>query len=214
MLTNGTGPSPALGLSGNTSTKNNFAAKADSIGLGGPKNEEATRNVAQAAQALAGSNSDVVKNRHAIRMANMSAAEVLKAELAGLVPVKKSTTSLASTSPATLPSKPASGAADPSPSVADEDVIPGFGGPPAISSMPLDDAVEAPMSDSSVTESPHGTKRKHDEAEEEDATIAAEDNVDVDGEADDDAPAEADTTASYALKVNADGTVEQEDTVK
>ncbi|WVQ75552.1 5'-3' exoribonuclease 2 [Cryptococcus sp. DSM 104548] len=38
---------------------------------------------AKAAQALSGSNSDIVKNRRAIRMANMSAAQALKAELEG-----------------------------------------------------------------------------------------------------------------------------------
>jgi 5'-3' exoribonuclease 2 len=39
-----------------------------------------------AAQALAGSNHDVVANRRAIRLANMSAAEMLKAELSGSPP--------------------------------------------------------------------------------------------------------------------------------
>lgn len=38
-------------------------------------------------QGLAESNSDVVKNRKAIRLANMNAAEALKAELHGLTPL-------------------------------------------------------------------------------------------------------------------------------
>ena len=46
------------------------------------------QNAPKAIQAWGGSNRDVVANRRAIRMANMSAAEVLKAELAGLSPVK------------------------------------------------------------------------------------------------------------------------------
>ena len=81
-----------------------FAANADSIGLGAKPTAESLANLSTAAQALGGSNRDVVANRRAIRLANMSAAEVLKAELAGLSPVKplaKPPSKIAS-----LPSKP------------------------------------------------------------------------------------------------------------
>ncbi len=70
-----------------------FAATADSIGLGAKPTAESRANLDTAAQALAGSNRDVVANRRAIRLANMSAAEMLKAELAGLSPVKPSANS-------------------------------------------------------------------------------------------------------------------------
>ncbi len=81
-----------------------FAAKADSIGLGASATPESIQMAPLAAQALAGSNRDVVANRRAIRMANMSAAEVLKAELSGgLQPVKPSVSS-------SLPPKPVAAA--------------------------------------------------------------------------------------------------------
>ncbi|KAJ7893844.1 hypothetical protein B0H14DRAFT_828825 [Mycena olivaceomarginata] len=51
-----------------------------------------------ASQAPAGSNRDVIANRRAIRMANLSAAEMLRAELSGAVPVKPNLS---------LPAKPA-----------------------------------------------------------------------------------------------------------
>jgi len=62
--------------------------KADSIGMGGIKDADAINNAGTATWALGGSNHDVVANRAAIRMANLSAAETLKAELASLMPVK------------------------------------------------------------------------------------------------------------------------------
>lgn len=47
------------------------------------KSSEGNSDLKQGIAALGGSNSDVVKNRRAIRMANMSAAQALKAELEG-----------------------------------------------------------------------------------------------------------------------------------
>ncbi|KAG1786321.1 5'-3 exoribonuclease [Suillus plorans] len=90
-------PSAKLGLTASTTSlsslpqraDNAFAAKADSIGLGAPRNAQSLEVAPVSAQALAGSNRDVVANRAAIRMANMSAAEMLKAELSGLIPVKQ-----------------------------------------------------------------------------------------------------------------------------
>jgi 5'-3' exoribonuclease 2 len=85
------GPSPSLNLTADLNAPRrlgDFAAKADSIGMGGIKDADAVSNAGAAAWALGGSNRDVVANRAAIRMANLSAAETLKAELASLMPVK------------------------------------------------------------------------------------------------------------------------------
>ncbi|KAG7097258.1 hypothetical protein E1B28_004624 [Marasmius oreades] len=87
-------------------SNHNFAAKADSIGLGAPQTEESLKHLPSAQQALAGSNHDVVKNRAAIRLANMSAAEVLKAEIDALVPVKRSASSITKKPDLSLPPKP------------------------------------------------------------------------------------------------------------
>ena len=62
--------------------------------------------------------------------------------------------------------------------------------------------------------SPHGVKRKLEVLEEEDAEVeeTVEDTVEIDEE--DEAPSDVEKSTQYALKVNPDGTVEQEDTVK
>ncbi|KAL0573719.1 5'-3' exoribonuclease 2 [Marasmius crinis-equi] len=99
------------------SSNHNFAAKADSIGLGAPQTEESLKHLPIAQQALAGSNHDVVKNRAAIRMANMSARSVLKAELDGLVPVKRSANAASKKPDLSLPPKPESVAAKPTASL-------------------------------------------------------------------------------------------------
>ncbi|KAF8974660.1 XRN 5'-3' exonuclease N-terminus-domain-containing protein [Flammula alnicola] len=216
-----------------------FAANADSIGLGAAPTPESIQHAPAAAQALAGSNRDVVHNRRAIRMANMSAAEVLKAELAGLSPVKPSASSAASTSsapPFVTPVSP-SKAMDVRPDGSTD--IPGLGSfsrQNGVSSTPLPvpvppsgrsetpgesdadadgdpdpDAKMAPASaDAEASESNEGdisigSKRKFEEGPGADDVV---DDVEVIEEDDEDAPPVA------ALKVNADGTVEQEDTVK
>ncbi|KAI0772630.1 XRN 5'-3' exonuclease N-terminus-domain-containing protein [Irpex lacteus] len=199
------GPAASLGL---TSAPRTVAAKADSIGLGGVKDDSAVRNASQAAQALAGSNHDVVANRHAIRLANMSAAEVLKAELSGLVPVKKSANSFSS-----IPT-PAIAKQEPQPADANmEEDRPDIPLETEDTPMP-DDSTPNPKLE--VQESPRGVKRKPDDVAEEDATIDEDEPVVLDPEEDDDdAPSDVDKdTDKYALKVNADGTVDQEDTVK
>lgn len=85
-----TRPSSSLALDTPPRPAQYFAAKADSIGLGAIPTSESVENMPAATSAFAGSNHDIVANRRAIRMANMSAAEVLKAELAGgLAPVKQ-----------------------------------------------------------------------------------------------------------------------------
>lgn len=235
MAANGTGPSASLNLTGLPTAPSSassqhplpprpvssFAAKADSIGLGGPKSEEAIQNATAAAQALAGSNRDVVLNRRAIRLANLSAAETLKAEIASLVPLKPSASSVK----AAPPSTPTPPAPVPPPVVEvteDTDEIPGLSVPEELLSAvpepiadvvpPIEEEVKEeteesePMKVDEVELSPQGVKRKAEAIEEEvsDEGLGSEEE----------APAEAETPTPYALKVNADGTVEQEDTVK
>lgn len=226
-----------------------FAANADSIGFGAAPTVQSLQNIPTATQALAGSNRDVVANRRAIRMANMSAAEMLKAELSGLVPVKPDLS---------LPPKPVSSTADmvmnapvPPPatldasrmsSVHDDDSsdpndVPGLGnhhhrivdspstpaqvhtgGEPMRFDTPAesdadadgepdpDHAFPTPANgDVAVEEISAGVKRKFGEGPEADE---AENST---SEGDEDAPSDG---AALALKVNPDGTVEQEDTVK
>ncbi|THH12914.1 hypothetical protein EW146_g7247 [Bondarzewia mesenterica] len=217
------GPSASLQLTAdprNAPVANDFAAKADSVGLG-------VHGGRTAAQALAGSNSDVVANRAAIRMANLSAAEMLKAEMASAMPVKRSAP----------PSKPAPIVPPPlaisetlaSTNASDVDV-PGLGSgaledshssaEPMTPTKPAEDAdadgeadifmasiASVDVAASMKLSETHvvGSKRSFDEA--------AEDLVD-DSLGDEDEDEEAPVNKSLAFKVNADGTVEQEDTVR
>ena len=252
MASNGAsvGPSASLNLTAapaapvSLPSRPNFAAKADSIGLGGPKTVETESFAATAAQAFAGSNSDIVKNRFAIRKANMSAAEILKAEMASLMPVKASRSSINSSSTAAVaappPSAPpvepssAQSATSTTPVTSTDDVeIPGLGGlsaattttsmsetsvsvlPPESSIDSIDgEEIPAEAEDSLMTDAleQRGVKRSLDEVEAEDAEAEVDPDVTVDIGPDDEEEAPADT--SLALKVNPDGTVEQEDTVK
>ncbi|PPR02491.1 hypothetical protein CVT24_002040 [Panaeolus cyanescens] len=197
-----------------------FAAKADSIGLGAAPTAESIQMTPAAVQALAGSNRDVVANRRAIRMANMSAAEVLKAELAGLSPVKPS-------AKVTSPSAPAQEAEQlpvipPNPlPTQDEDMddVPGLGIRPDTSKVSANRSHSADTAEGLFNDDVHpmieddgiaGAKRKFEEGP---------GSEDADGEDDvvvvDDEPEESgDATTALALKVNPDGTVEQEDTIK
>ncbi|CAL1701633.1 unnamed protein product [Somion occarium] len=233
MAANGTGPSPSLNLTAAPSVTaapsahpslparpqtTSFAYNADSMGLGGPKSQETVQNAPTAAQALAGSNSDVVANRRAIRMANMSAAEMLKAELAGLTPLKPSKNA----APAPVP-EPEAEASTPEATVEDDTSIPGLSfqataisvtesitETSSITTVVHDDA----MNGTSIPTSPHGHKRKHEEVEKADAE-ADEEVTDVVVVSDDDEAApDEDIATNYTFKVNSDGTVEQEDTVK
>ena len=166
----------------------------------------------------------------------MSAAEVLKAEMAALIPVKKLSRSSTTTSvpPAASPKSPAvkspSGPIPPPITSAEDVEIPGLGGltsvassshsetnmsvepPPAAENgtevEPAGDGAPAGTEDSSMTDGsePRGVKRSIDEAEDEEA-----EDAEPSGPSDEeDAPGDK----SLALKVNPDGTVEQEDTVK
>lgn len=196
-----TPPAPFHPLHASLPPRPDFAARADSIGLGGPKTVDAAQNATAATLALGGSNRDIVANRRAIRMANMSAAEVLKAELGGVQ----------SGSPLTPPS----GAVD-SPmfkdpilpiisGVAEEDEIPGLGGDSFMESSleaeNMNGTAEIEMS-AAAENFLSGVKRKLEEAEDSDDTPAILDEGEEPGK------------GPLALKVNPDGTVEQEDTVK
>ncbi|KAH7916764.1 XRN 5'-3' exonuclease N-terminus-domain-containing protein [Hygrophoropsis aurantiaca] len=212
---NTSGPSTALGLTASTTTyttpsslpqrpTNDFSAKADSIGFGAPVTPQSVQNIPAAAQALAGSNRDVVANRAAIRMANMSAAEMLKAELSGLVPVKPTT------SPA--PSEPVPSSNSPSSESVDMTEIPGLGNvsQAALSNTDADN-VDEDM-DAEGDDDPNaaddeavpivGVKRKIED-------VDAEDPAETE-----DLEEPEDASPSLALVVRADGTVEQEDTVR
>ena len=216
----------------------NFAATADSIGLGATPTVQSIQNASTAAEALAGSNRDVVANRRAIRMANMSAAEVLKAEMSGLTPVKPDrslpikpppTASVAVSSPATLEASPMSTSPPirnfvPGNIEDDSDDVPGFGNhrngfaPPVDVSMnaaptendadadgePDPDALQINGGITGEVEPVAGMKRKFDEGP------AIDDADEVTVEDDEDVPVDA----PLAMKVNPDGTVEQEDTVQ
>jgi 5'-3' exoribonuclease 2 len=215
----GTGPSPTLNLTADINAPRrvgDFAVKADSIGMGGIKDADAVNNAGAAAWALGGSNHDVVANRAAIRMANLSAAETLKAELASLVPVKSR---VHPPKPIVAPPPPPAAPVDFSvgPATADEaDIkVPGLGmsdPETLLASAHADDtnvdAVEM-SSASTATEVPPaaGVKRPFEAIVD---TPIDEDFVggdDVDGET-------ASAQRSLTYKVNADGTVEQEDAVR
>ncbi|KAH6915445.1 exoribonuclease 2 [Coprinopsis sp. MPI-PUGE-AT-0042] len=195
------GPAPSLNLTqaptAPAPASNNFAANADSLGLGGAVTTESASAQPAAIQALGGSNRDVVANRRAIRMANMSAAEVLKAELAGLSPVKPS-----KNAPPSPPKEEAK--------MEQDDSVPGLR---SEASLVLDpqamEGVEPKEEDIPVPAMEHITpvKRKFEEGPGSTEDADGEDVVAIEDE--EEVPAEA-----KALKVNSDGTVEQEDTVK
>ncbi|KAF8268270.1 XRN 5'-3' exonuclease N-terminus-domain-containing protein [Lactarius quietus] len=214
----GTGPSPSLNLTADPNAPrrlSDFAAKADSIGLGGVKDAEAVSNAGAAAWALGGSNRDVVANRAAIRMANLSAAETLKAELASLVPVKsRAQPQKPILAPPPPPAAPVEFSAVPA-TVADVDIeVPGFGtgDPEALLANAHADAMsvnetETIASTDNEVPTVAGVKRPF-----EALADTPEDSV---GENDAEAETEAEP-APRALdyKVNSDGTVEQPDTVR
>ncbi|KAF8165046.1 XRN 5'-3' exonuclease N-terminus-domain-containing protein [Crassisporium funariophilum] len=206
-----------------------FAANADSIGLGAAPTPQSIANAPAAVQALAGSNRDIVANRRAIRMANMSAAEMLKAELSGLSPVKPPAVKKTSPSPATsmegiepLPSDPTDDVPGLRAHANHKNIVSSLLPPPipqsTRSQTPAESDADADgdpdpdakmLSGEDATDEVHdmltGAKRKFEEGPGSDEP--AEDVTAIEGE-DDDAP------PTLNLKVNSDGTVEQEDTVK
>lgn len=221
---------------------NSFESEANALGLGAPAPDPAI--AASAIAGITGSDKDWVRNRHAIRMANMSAAEMLKAEMMSARPVKAKDefTKKASPTPVLVKEEPvvASNGPPPPPIVAVETAsvlvesttteateangsleetttVEVTTSDAEMAAQSNDNGTPAPVADTdtdmikeedNAESSPHGTKRKADEVE--------------DGNEDEDAPAEADDDevevpadpSDLFRMVKADGTVEQEDTVK
>jgi 5'-3' exoribonuclease 2 len=193
-----------------------FAMKADSIGMGGIKDTDAVNNAGAAAWALGGSNHDVVANRAAIRMANLSAAETLKAELASLMPVKsRAQPPKPIVAPPPPPAAPVDLNVGPVTAVEVDIKVPGLGtsDPEALlANAHADDTSVDAVEMSSVSTATDvapvaGVKRPFD--------AATDITIDEDYVGGDDVDAEtASAQKSLAFKVNTDGTVEQEDTVR
>ena len=214
----GTGPSPTLNLTADLNAPRrlgDFAVKADSIGMGGIKDTDAVNNAGAAAWALGGSNRDVVANRAAIRMANLSAAETLKAELASLVPVKSRAQPPKPIVAPPPPAAPVDFSAGPVTAVEVDIKVPGLGTSDPetlLANAHADDTSVDVVEMSSVSTATEvapvaGVKRPFEATPD---TTIDEDYVggdDVDTET-------ASAQKSHAYKVNADGTVEQEDTVR
>lgn len=198
-----------------------------------PAKDTTSSDRAKGMKAAGGSNNEFVKNRRAIRMANMSAAELLKAELAGSTNeaniVDEASTEeeqRAEVKPEERPDEPMAAFAKeesteltalPSQSASDAAFDAAFPPPPS---------TPATVSKTATTPASHGHKRKADEVAEEDATIKTEIDGLVDAAADDvleDPPVTELTSIPHmdqpvqepkGRKVNPDGTVEYEDTVK
>ena len=225
-VSTGTGPSSALALTASTTTLSgplahpslpprpsfDFAANADSIGFGAKPTAQSLQNVPAAAQALGGSNRDVVANRAAIRMANMSAAEMLKAELAGAKPVKPDLS---------LPPKPTFTSDVPRSSPAPtDDEFPGFGGHDVPNDVKTpEDGMEVEDEDADADGEPDPENQSATNADDVDTFLAGVkrkiDEVEVDnsvGSDEDDVP--EDEPPSKTLTVNPDGTVDQQDTIQ
>jgi 5'-3' exoribonuclease 2 len=215
----GTGPSPSLNLTADLNAPRrlgDFAMKADSIGMGGIKDTDAVNNAGAAAWALGGSNHDVVANRAAIRMANLSAAETLKAELASLMPVKpRAQPPKPIVAPPPPPTAPVDFSVRPVTAVEVDIKVPGLGTSDP-DTLPANahaddtsvDAVEMSSVSTATDVAPvAGVKRPFD--------ATTDNTIDEDYVGGDDVDAEtASAQKSLAYKVNTDGTVEQEDTVR
>ncbi|KAG9124765.1 5'-3' exoribonuclease 2 [Ceratobasidium sp. 392] len=184
---------------------------------------------------FAGSNSDVVANRAALRLANLSAADAMRAELAGAAPLKptsratlsgnKPTAILEPTpEPVSLQASPVVEEIMPEPetvingesSAAKEELSDGDKPDVTMDGKPEDEAkfedgAEADISavseiiENAVKEvaedadKPHGVKRPAEDMEKDEESSTEEEEA---------------QPAKPALKVNPDGTVDQEDTVK
>jgi 5'-3' exoribonuclease 2 len=215
----GTGPSPSLNLTADLNAPRrlgDFAVKADSIGMGGIKDADAVNNAGAAAWALGGSNRDVVANRAAIRMANLSAAETLKAELASLMPVKsRAQPPKPIVAPLPPPAAPVDFSVGPVAAAELDIKAPGLGTSDPetlLASAHADDTSVEAVEMSSVSTATEvapiaGVKRSFE--------AVTNPTIDEDSVGGDDVDAETvSAQRSLAHKVNADGTVEQEDTVR
>jgi 5'-3' exoribonuclease 2 len=194
-----------------------FESNANALGFGAVS-PTTMGNQAAAITGITGSAHDWVANRKAIRMANMSAAEMLKAEMMAATPMAKprSTASPPVISPIieSLPTPPVLlNEAISSPTTPSAQDI------KAVTETSASVAVESVSMTTQETEptSPQGAKRKHEELEKDDekAEDGADDTFTVDPDLDDDEDAPGDTAEVVPKRiVNNNGTVEQEDTVK
>ncbi|KAG2014000.1 5'-3' exoribonuclease 2 [Coprinopsis cinerea AmutBmut pab1-1] len=207
----GTGPAASLKLTEAPAppASNDFAAQANALGLGGPAPAPAPAPDSSAAiQALGGSNRDVVANRAAIRMAQMNAAQVLKAEMAALSPVRPSKNKLSKPTPApqaeppppATPTPPATATAVP----VDETPVVDPEGSTEV--KPPEDLAKDITADIPPEADEHVTPQKRKYEEGPGSNTPDEDVVTVEESEEEEGP--------KPLKVNPDGTVEQEDTVK
>jgi 5'-3' exoribonuclease 2 len=182
----------------------------------------------EGAKALAGSNHDVVANRRAIRMANMSAAEAFKAELAALTPLKPKNSKVQQPQESSVVAPPVPVTRPDT----DED-IPGFDASPeedggnvardaqqdadsgnALDAIKVEEDqnfgangfADPPANDAALS----GVKRKVEEVDKMEDT----DTAIVTVQEEDDEPDKVEETVIKKLKVNADGSVDQEDTVR
>ncbi|KAK0526265.1 5'-3' exoribonuclease 2 [Tilletia horrida] len=183
---------------------------------------DAAKNEADRSAAVkaigSGSVGEIIKNQAAIRKANLSAAETLKAELAsGMGPItlkKKETKKIP------VPGKPAANGASTESDAVKEEV--------AAQEAPTKGSVQEPpeaepeifkmdedLAKEPEEDVPHGRKRTLDEAEAEAGVEAVDENA-AEEEDDEDDQEKKDPIVSTLTKrkVNADGTVEVEDTVK
>lgn len=256
-------------------TFDSFEGAANAAGFGAKETTDETTSSALAG--FAGSAADWVRNRSAIRMANLSAADMLRADMMSARPVKQKPEKRSSFSPQkpmpALPSSIPTSVPDPAPAPAptpapapvhaapdathvmdeapgpekvpvaseqsvtpilpepenpvtpiESDILPDAPQtameteePVVVSLAPSEEADDSIAVDSEIVvvdesdESPHGVKRKIDEVIE----VGDDDaDGDADAEGDDDDEASSDLALKYARVVNADGSVDQEDTVK
>ncbi|PAV20509.1 5 -3 exoribonuclease 2 [Pyrrhoderma noxium] len=204
---------PSLASPHGLPAKPNFDSFVDStttLGLGSLATEVSDAKVA-AAVAMLGSKEDVVANRRRLR--NLSAAEMLKAEMMSAVPAnplarkkyemeqRAARAQAAVVAEATPASDSAEIEVDASNEVTQVEEPTGNEGTNGFETEQM-----------AVDSSPRGVKRKAGElAADGDGDGEAEEDIVLSSEEDEEASA---STAVPALKVNADGTVEQEDTVK
>ncbi|KAH8102814.1 exoribonuclease 2 [Phellopilus nigrolimitatus] len=205
-----------------------FENAATSLGFGSPAPAPSDAK-AVAVAAIQGTNSDWVANRRQIRMANLSAAEMLKAEMMSAVPVNPAARKkLAAQKAAAGKSEPTPVTESPPPPVAVSAAVEvGFVASDGLASEASDqpeapqpapefNQLEEPLESSEdiavdgVDTSPHGIKRKLDDVE--NGSEEQDDDLLPDEDEGEDAP--GDTSVVLARKVNPDGSVNQEDTVK
>ncbi|KDN50915.1 hypothetical protein RSAG8_00544, partial [Rhizoctonia solani AG-8 WAC10335] len=169
---------------------------------------------------FAGSNSDVVANRAALRLANLSAADAMRAELAGAAPLKPTsratlteTNPTASEAPAPAdaptpeqmaepklePEAPTPASVEPEPTNEADMAVDSESGNVEATNGALDALIASAVNDAGADDGPRGVKRSAEAMEKDDSDAPAEDE---------------ESSVKKVLKVNPDGTVEQEDTVK